>query len=256
MLDKIVEACHFLLNHYPEAQDSKSYLDSRLSPDSQEAFSFGYCPGAKDISVLADLVGEDVLRQEKLFFTRDIEDSLFPRKVPECYFQEHPLIMPFRNPYGNIVGLVGRSLLGDEERGKLSKYKNTAESTTFKKGNLLFGLYENKQAILDKGCVYVVEGQIDLIKATEVGLRNIVALGNNSMTPYQFSLITRYTDNILLLLDNDEGGEKGRERIINKFGHFANIRNHYLPTEYKDIDEYITKGEIGDYTEMSFLVRE
>ena len=257
MLNKIVEACHFLLNNYPEAQASKLYLDSRLSPESQETFGFGYFPGAKDISVLADLVGEDALRQEKLLTMRDIEDSLFPRKVPTSYFQDNPLVMPFRDPYGTIVGLVGRSLLGDDEREatKAHKYKNTAECITFKKGNLLFGLYENKRAILDKGCVYVVEGQFDLIKAAEVGLRNIVALGSASMTAYQFSLISRYTDNILLLLDNDKAGETGRKRIVDKFGRFANISNFYLPSEYKDIDEYITKGRIGDYTEMSFVIR-
>ena len=78
MLKKIVEPCRFLLNNYPEAQASKSYLDSRLSQESQETFQFGYFPGVENINVLTDLVGEDLLRKEKLLFTRDIEDSLFP----------------------------------------------------------------------------------------------------------------------------------------------------------------------------------
>jgi DNA primase len=184
-------------------------------------------------------------------------DSLFPRKVHSCYFEEYPLMMPFRNIYGQVVGLVGRTLLDEDERKKrkLSKYKNTSESSLFKKGNLLFGLYENKKAILDLGEVFVVEGQFDVIKAMEKGFRNIVALGNSSMSDYQFSVISRYTSNICLLLDNDVAGDKGRKRIIKKFGEFANIRDFYIPDGFKDIDEYITKGKISDYTEMSFTLK-
>lgn len=71
------------------------------------------------------------------------------------------------------------------------------------------------------------------------------------MTSYQFSVISRYTDNIYLLLDNDEAGVKGRRTIRKKFGDFANIQNFYLPKEYKDIDEYFVKT--GDTT-VSFSV--
>lgn len=257
MLEKIVESCRFLLNNYPEAQASKSYLDTRLNESSQEIFRFGYFPGVQNLSALTDLVGEEALHKAGLFYTREIEDSLFPRKVPTCYFEDYPLVMPFRNPYGQPVGLVGRTLLSEKEQQekKISKYKNTKESSTFKKGNMVFGLYENKQHILDRGCVYVVEGQFDVIKAVEIGFRNIVALGTSSMTAYQFSVISRYSNNIFLLLDNDEPGQKGRKRIISKYGHMANIRDFYLPDDYKDIDEYITKGNISDYADLSLVVK-
>jgi DNA primase len=90
----------------------------------------------------------------------------------------------------------------------------------------------------------------------EIGFRNIVALGTSSMTPYQFSVISRYSNNMFLLLDNDFSGQKGRKRIISKFGHMANIRNFYLSDDFKDIDEYITKGGISDYGELSFGVKD
>lgn len=254
MLDKIVESCRYLLNNFPEARECKDYLDSRLNLESQELFSFGYFPGIQNLSVLTDMVGEDMLRKEKLLYYKSIEDTMSPRNYPVCYFEHHPLVMPFRNAYGEIVALVGRSLLDGPELAALKqpKYKNTQESKAFKKGNLVFGLYENKQHILEQNCVYIVEGQFDVIKSVEKGFKNIVALGTNSMTPYQFSVISRYTDNLFLLLDNDEGGEKGRKRIIDKFGKLANIQNFYLPNPYKDIDEYFTKT--GDES-VSFVVR-
>lgn len=253
MLDKIVESCRFLLNNYPEARTSKAYLDTRMNDKSQETFQFGYFPGVQNISVLTDLVGDDVLKTEKLLFTKDIEDSLFPRKVQFCYFEDHPLILPVRDQYGKTVGLIGRTFLSEEEwkaRGIKSKYKNTE----FKKGNFVFGLYENKRYILEQDAVIIVEGQYDVIKACEIGLKNIVAIGGSSLSLYQFSLISRYSNNMFLLLDNDLSGQKGRKQIINKFGNFANIRNLYLPDHYKDIDEYITNGGISDKEELSFSI--
>jgi DNA primase len=162
--------------------------------------------------------------------------------------------MPFRDPYGRVAGLVGRTILSEKEQQekKVSKYKNTK----FEKGSLLFGLYENKQHILNRNFVYIVEGQIDVIKASEIGLRNIVALGNSSLTSYQFSVISRYSNNLFLLLDNDEAGQKGRKQIISKFGHMANIRNFYIPDDYKDIDEYITKGGVSDQEDLSLVVKD
>jgi len=243
MLDKIVESCRYLLDNFPGAEECRNYLDNRLDRKSQEKFQFGYFPEIENLNVLTDLVSEDELIKEKLITYKSIEDSLFPRVVKEKFFDNQPLILPFRDPYGRIVGLVGRTLMSEEDRKEVGaqKYKNTAESPVFKKGHLLFGLYENKASILNNNFVYIVEGQFDVIKATEKGFDNIVALGNSSMTDYQFSVITRYTDNIYLLLDNDEAGEKGRKSIKNKFGKYANIQNFYLPKEYKDIDEYLSK---------------
>ena len=246
------------MNNYPGAQSCKSYLDSRLKPESQKLFGFGYFPGVQDMPVLADLVGNDTLSEAKLIYTREIEDSLFPRKILTCYFESQPLVMPWRNTYGDVVGLVGRTILNEEDRIKqgVEKYKNTAKSPLFEKGHMLFGLYENKQHILDKGCVYIVEGQFDVIKASEIGFRNIIALGNSSMTSYQFSVISRYSNSIFLLLDNDVAGQKGRKQIISKFGHMANIRNFYLPEDYKDIDECVTKGKFSGFAEIPFMVKD
>lgn len=243
MLNTISEHCRFLLQNFPDAQKCRDYLDFRLGKESQELFQFGYFPGAATLQVLTDLVGNDKLKDHSLMYTREIEDSLFPRKLNICYFEDYPLVMPFRDPYGEVVALVGRTLLSEEERTvkKIPKYKNTKP---FLKGHNVFGLYENKQAILEQNHVFVVEGQFDVIKSVEKGMKNIVAVGSNNMTTYQFSVISRYTNNIFLLLDNDESGEKGRKRAIDKFGKLANIRNFYLPTEYKDIDEFFNQNEL------------
>src|ERR1035437_5185649 len=221
MFNEIVCACKFLLNEFPGAQDCRDYLDLRINKKSQDLFDLGYFPTINNLQALTSIVGEDVLKDNKLLSYWKLEDSLSTRSVPKSYFKDQPLLMPFKDPYGEIVGLVARSILSDMARGDSAKYKNTKDSYFFKKGNLLFGLYENKKSIIENDLVYVVEGQFDVIKSVECGLTNIVALGTSSMTPYQFSTISRYTNNIILLLDNDDSGEKGRESIISKFGKFA-----------------------------------
>lgn len=239
--EKIADTCHYLLNNFPGASPFRDYIDARLTKESQAAFKIGYFPGSNFIDILSREVGEETLLDLELLYKYEITDSLFPRKMTFCYFEHHPLVIPYRDTQGEIIAFIGRTLLDDDKRKelKLIKYKNTV----FKKGNYLFGLYEAKQSILENDCVYVVEGQFDVIKAHEVGFTNVVALGNSNMTPYQFALLCRYTKNINLLLDNDEAGEKGRKICKSKFGSFANIRDWFVPDPYKDLDECIKENQ-------------
>jgi DNA primase len=248
--DLLVKHCRYLLNNAQNAEPHLAYLNTRLGPEMQEKFNFGYFPGAKDINLLTNVVNKETLKRLELLYSKEINDSNAPKIFDFSYFEHHPLVMPYKNVYGKIIALVGRSLLDDEERKILhiDKYKNTR----FTKGNHLFGLYEAMDSIMKFDFVYIVEGQFDVIKAFEKGLTNIVAIGNSSMSAYQFALICRYTKNILLLLDNDVAGEKGRERIMKKFKEYANINNVYLPKGYKDIDDYLKEN---DAESVSYLSR-
>lgn len=243
ILDEIVSSCRYLLNNSPEGEEYLTYLNGRLTSEMQEKFAFGFFPGAKNLKLLTAFVSEDKLKQAGLLYDYIMRDSVSARVIHTCYFEDNQLIMPYKDVYGKVVGLVGRTLLNDEARTEqgVSKYKNT----DLKKGKHVFGLYEAKQSILEKDFVYVVEGQFDVIKAMEKGIYNIVALGNATMSMYQLSLICRYTKNIYLLLDNDEAGEKGRKRTMKEFNDAANLSNVYLPFGYKDIDEYL-KDQDGD----------
>ena len=243
-LDQIVSICQNLLHSSPEAESILNYVNDRVSLESQRKFLFGYFPPLDKLSLLTSVIGEDALKEEKLLVARQFSDMI---KLFN-YFEDHPMIIPYKDAYGNIIALMGRSVLSESERKekKISKYKNTI----FNKGNHLFGLYEAKEEILSSGFVYVVEGQFDVIKAYEKGIKNIVALGNSNMTPYQASLISRYTDTLFLLLDNDEAGQKGRQRIKDKFSEHLYINNLYLPEGYKDIDEYLSQNSAES---LSFL---
>lgn len=84
----------------------------------------------------------------------------------------------------------------------------------------------------------------------------ISILRRNKIKIYQFCVISRYSNNIFLLLDNDIPGQKGGKGSSASLVILANIRDFYIPEEYKDIDEYITKGKISECAELSFLVKD
>jgi DNA primase catalytic core len=221
-----------------EAHPAREYLDGRLSRDTQQTFGFGYFPSHPSIF---SLIPEERLMEYKLVYrwNTDIAQGLF--SFPKFFFEHHPLIIPYRDTYGNVVAMVGRSLLSDDDRkGQgIPKYKNT----TFKKSKHLFGLYEAKHPIMECNFVYVVEGQFDVIKAFERGIKNIVAVGSSSLSAYQLSLLCRYTNNIVLLLDNDEAGRSGSSRALDRFSKYTNVVDRTLPQGYKDIDEFLCEND-------------
>ncbi len=242
--DNLIEETKNLLNNYPAAELTKKYLDTRLTAEVQNIFNFGYFPDQNNLKVLYSSFSQSILEELHLSYSKDHYDAMGSRKVAVSFFENYPLIMPFKNVYGENIALIGRTICSEEQRTKtkIAKYKNTI----FTKGNHLFGLYENKYEIVKQDCVYLVEGQFDVIKAYEKGMKNVVALGSSNLSQNQFALICRYTNNIFLLLDNDDAGKLGRERILKKYSQFANIRNFYIPKEFKDIDSFFQKNELSD----------
>lgn len=237
--NEILSVCNQLLDH-PIASKAKEYLHSRIS--SPEILKeFGYFPNNSNLSILTNYIDESKLVENSLLYYKYIDDSICYRKIRNLTLEHHNLIMPYYDVYGNIVSLVGRSLLSDVERKELNidKYKNTS----FEKRNHLFGLNYAKKSIVDKDCVYVVEGQFDQLKCREFGISNVVAVGSCNLSYQQLALLIRYTKNIKIMFDNDDGGKLGNQRIKNKFSDYKfNFSFVNVPNGYKDIDEFLKDG--------------
>lgn len=240
--DEVVNCCRDLLINFPDAKDIANYADKRLSKVGQEKFSFGYFPNNKNLQALTAMVGEHKLAELELIYDRIVQDGVSNRKIRHSNMENHNLVMPYKDVYGNIIALVGRTILNDEQRNSLDipKYKNTS----FLKGSHLFGLFESKESIIKNNLAFVVEGQFDCISAYDKGMTNVVAVGSSNMSFEQFALLTRYTNNIVLLLDNDDAGKIGAERIVKLYSKYANIKRAVLPSGYKDIDEYLSDNSI------------
>ena len=239
LLGKVVAACHDFLN-YDMAKTTTQYVRSRISKNSIDKFRFGHFPqDGNDLDVLIEKVRIDSLKALGLVYP-DRENQAILRST----LSNHNLIIPIIDDYDNIVALVGRTFLSEEDQKKaeLQKYKYT---NRYRKSGNLFGLSCSKRAIRNKNSVIVVEGQIDCVSCHSYGLHNTVALGGSSMSDYQMYLLMKYSKSLTvnLLLDNDDAGRKGQQKIIDKFSSSVKINKIYLPDQYKDVDEYLRKSE-------------
>jgi DNA primase len=232
-LEAIITACRDLLLSFEPARQVQEYLDKRLPRDAQENWRFGYFPPNEHLNVLSSIVGEVALQENDLIYDRRTQEG-----SSRCStMANHNMVLPYCNQYGEVIGIVGRTILSEEERKRreIAKYKNTH----FKKGEYLFGLDKAKNAIIKSDAAIVVEGQFDTIMANSKGIENIVAIGASNLTFDQFTILYRYTNNIVLLLDDDDAGQAGIEKAIKDFGGLANIKRAILPAGVKDLDEYL-----------------
>lgn len=238
---EVMSVCSTLLKYNDNASKVLNYVKTRVPPEGVGGFSVGYWPRNEEISMLFEFIDPSVLEDLGIVYKRIVHDSGHAEQVYCGVLNNHPLIMPYKNTYGDIIGLVGRTILSAEEQKekKISKYKNTS----LLKGINLFGIYQAKDAIIKKDSVIVVEGQFDCITCHRYGFKNVVALGGAAFTKFHFFLLKRYTNNIFILLDNDLSGSKETQNIITKYADNANINPIPLPSCYKDIDEYLRKGD-------------
>lgn len=235
MLESIITTCQDLLYSFPEAENIRKYIENRISNSAIKEFQLGYYPNKSNLSLFTNMFSDQDLIKTGLFYYRIIEGE----KTLSSTLENHNIVMPYKDAYGKVIAIVGRTIFSDDEKkeNNISKYKNSS----FKKANHLFGLWRAKSSIIKNNCVFVVEGQFDCINAISNGIENCVCLGSGSMTFNQFSILSRYTNNIIMLLDNDEAGNIGSKKAISNFNDRSevNIFEARLPDGYKDLDQFI-----------------
>jgi DNA primase len=242
---QVLTICKSLLK---QNKENLNYLNSRIPKNIQNKFEFGYFPPTNELNLLTDKFDKKILKSLKLISEYNINDSI-NTTVTDSFFNYHNLIFPVKDDYNHIVGFAGRTLLPKEEMEKLkiNKYKNYK----FERSLYLFGLDLAKDYIRKSESVIVVEGQFDCISCHRFGFHNVVALSGSSMSDFHFYLLRKYgAKNITLILDNDTAGEKGAKSIIKRFGNIVNIKNLILPSEYKDIDNYLNSGNLSILSEL------
>lgn len=121
------------------------------------------------------------------------------------------VMFPIQDDGGRIVAFGGRTLSNDK---KTAKYINSPETDIYNKSKILYGLWLGKKAIQQNDCCYLVEGYMDVIAMHQAGIENVVASSGTSLTVEQIKSIHRFTNNIIVLYDGDEAGQKASNRAI------------------------------------------
>lgn len=150
------------------------------------------------------------------------------------------IMFPLYDLEGNVVGFSGRIYNQKSE----SKYINTKETEIFKKGELLYNYHIAKKEARKEKNIIVVEGFMDVIRLSTIGIVNVVATMGTAVTKYQLNLIQKLAPNISLMFDGDKAGEKATNAFIELAnGNDSNIKVVRLEDNL-DPDEYIlTKGK-------------
>ena len=145
------------------------------------------------------------------------------------------VMIPIIDVRGNVIAFGGRVL--DDSK---PKYLNSGDTPVFKKTNNLFALNFAKQGNHQQ--LILCEGYMDVIALHQAGFTNAVAALGTSFTAEHARLMSRYTDEAILIFDADEAGRKGAQRAIGLLRDVGiRIRLVTIP-DGKDPDEFIKKN--------------
>ena len=144
------------------------------------------------------------------------------------------LMFPIIDTRGNIIGFGGRVM--DDST---PKYLNSPETLIFNKRKNLFALNLAKKSKL--GYLILVEGYMDAIALHQYGFDCAVASLGTSLTEEHAAILSRYTEQVYLIYDGDEAGQRAAQRAIPMLEK-AGIRIKVLKMrDAKDPDEFLKK---------------
>lgn len=147
------------------------------------------------------------------------------------------IMFPLQDINGNVIGYNGRAYQGNI----VNRYVNSKETEIFKKRDYIYNFHRARESAKEKNKIIIMEGPMDVIRASTIGIDNVVATLGTSFSSSQANLVKRLSNNIILCFDGDDAGLKGTKSAIlelQKIG--INPKIIRLPDNL-DPDEYIKK---------------
>ena len=218
----------------PVGKDALNYAFGRGMPKSTlTTFGIGYAPDSWDSMVKAlrakGYTDQELIDSGLVTVSRK-NGSLFDR------FRDR-LMFPIIDVRGNVIGFGGR-IMNNKEKSA-AKYLNSPETLIFNKRKNLFALNLAKKSKL--GYLILVEGYMDAIALHQYGFDCAVASLGTALTEDGAALLSRYTDQVVLIYDGDNAGQNATKRaipILEKAGLQVKVLQM---RDAKDPDEYLKK---------------
>ena len=216
-----------------KGESAKKYLLERgLDNEAIKTFDIGVAFNTNSLHQLLQKKNYSIDEMEKVGLvskTNGVYDVFFNR-----------IQFPIHNLDGKVVGFIGRVF---DSNGS-PKYLGSKESTIYKKRQLLFNYHRAKEHVKLNRELVIVEGTMDAIRLYINGVKNVVALMGTALAKEQIEIIKKLRCKVILMLDNDEAGEKATyENAISL--EQANIDVFVVRLSgQKDPDEYILKNGI------------
>ena len=195
-------------------------------------FGIGYAPdswGSMVKAMRAKGYTDQELKDSGLVTVSQKNGNLFDR------FRDR-LMFPIIDVRGNVIGFGGRIMKKDDNA---AKYLNSPETIIFNKRKNLFALNVAKKSKL--GYLILEEGYMDAIALHQYGLDCAVASLGTALTEDGAALLSRYTDQVVLIYDGDQAGQNATKRaipILEKAGLQVKVLQM---RDAKDPDEFLKK---------------
>ena len=150
------------------------------------------------------------------------------------------VMFPIRNNRGEVVGFGGR-IISRVIKDNEPKYLNSPGTALFKKGELLYGLFESKKSIAERKSAIIVEGYTDVIGLYQFGVGNSLATLGTATTESHINKVFRISDQIIFCFDGDDAGRKAAEKAMKLCLPLVrkNKEAYFLILEDEDPDEFI-----------------
>ena len=192
------------------AQACRDYVASRgISDPMRERFGLGYAMPHWDALLRRAArrrIPEDALLTAGLIRQKESGQGAYD------YFRNR-LMFPIAGTDGKVIGFGGRALDPNDR----AKYLNSPDTPVFSKGRILYGIFQARDAILDKRRAVVVEGYTDVIMAHQQGMQNVVAVLGTALTADHIHLLRRFADEVVLVFDGDAAGQGSANRSLDIF---------------------------------------
>lgn len=203
----------------------QNYLKERkIESEKLNEFRLGYAPSSGGLITF--------MRQKGVNIERLINAGLVSQNR-EIFHDR--IIFPIFNLAGRVIGFGGRGIDDNIQ----PKYLNSPETPIFKKGEILYGLYQAKEYIKAKSETILVEGYFDLLSLFQSGFKNICAPLGTAFTENQALLISRYARKANILFDGDISGIKAALRAIGILINAQVVVHIVVMPEDYDPDEFI-----------------
>ena len=174
----------------------------RISPKFSARFGLGAAPDGWDNLILA--------MREKGYDKSDlIEAGLAVAGKNGGIYDKYRnrLMLPVIDLRGDVIGFTSRVM-----DNSTPKYLNTPETDIFKKRSILYGINYAKNT--KRPNFILVEGNIDVITLHQAGFDNTVATMGTALTEEHIKLMSRYTKQLVVCMDNDSAGKDATLRSI------------------------------------------
>jgi DNA primase len=184
------------------------YLASRgLSPDVQEHWQTGYAPAAWDAltSHLRAQGHRDAIIEASGLARRSRRNTLIDT------FRDRAML-PIHSADGTIVAFIGRAAA--HAAAGAPKYLNSPSTSVYNKSEVLFGLWQAREALAHGARPVIVEGPFDAIAVTTAGLGRYVGVApcGTALTRRHVTALGQATDlptaGVTVAFDPDKAGRR------------------------------------------------